>query len=108
MDGFFVKSFSQLWYPEIVHSGPKHKFYINLQFRRFPKSSKTITNIIIGLEWMHWWEMIFATSVPRNSTFRPKTQVSLHFTFQGFPNYPKHSQTPLLVRGIRMDAFGGK
>jgi hypothetical protein len=52
--------------------------------------------------------MIFTTSVPQNSTFRPETQVLLHFTFQGFPNDPKHSQTPLLVRGIRMDTFGGK
>jgi hypothetical protein len=53
-------------------------------------------------------EIIFTTLVPRNSAFRPETQVSCQFTFQRIPKCSKHSQTWLLVRGIRMNAFGAK
>jgi hypothetical protein len=82
MDGFVVKSFSQLQYPEIVHSGPKYKFPSNFQFRRIPKSSKTFTNIIIAprIGGCIWWEIIFTTSVPQNSAFKSETQVSNQFT----------------------------
>jgi hypothetical protein len=43
MDGFVVKSFSQLRYLEIVHLGPKHKFRVNLHsegFQNVPSTRK--------------------------------------------------------------------
>jgi hypothetical protein len=53
-------------------------------------------------------EIIFTTSVPRNSAFRPESEVSCPFTFRRIPQCSKHSQTWLLVQGIGMKAFGGK
>jgi hypothetical protein len=39
---------SQLWYPEIVHSGSNRSF-ASCSCRRIVKSSETLTNIILGL-----------------------------------------------------------
>jgi hypothetical protein len=78
---------------------------------RFTKCSKPLPNIILGLMELNGWiccEIIFTTSVPRNSALRPETEVSCQFTFRRIPKCSKHSQTWLLVQGIGMKAFGGK
>jgi hypothetical protein len=61
-----------------------------------------------GVEWMDFFKIIFTTSVSRNSAFGLETQVSRQFTFRRILKFSKHSQTSLLSRGIKMDAFGGK
>jgi hypothetical protein len=78
---------------------------------RFTERSKTLPNIILGLMELNGWnffEIIFTTSVPLNRAFGPETQVSRQFTFLRIPKYSKHSQTSLLVWGIRTNAFSGK
>jgi hypothetical protein len=95
-------------------------FYV----RRLAKWSKTQPNMFLGL--IEYNECI-ATSIPRNSAFRPETQISHLFTLrrfakcsknvpiiiwvlciffhsEGFRNAPKHSQW-FWDHWSRMDAF---
>jgi hypothetical protein len=61
MDGFVVKSFSQLRYPEIVHLDLKHKFRVNLNsegLRLVPNTHKH-DYWSEGLERMHLVENDF-------------------------------------------------
>jgi hypothetical protein len=72
MDALVTKQCSQLWYPEIVHSGLKHKFCIFLHSVGFQNASKTLANNILGLidlKGCFGYETIFATSAPRKSEF---------------------------------------
>jgi hypothetical protein len=96
MDALVKKLCSQLRYPEIVHSGPKHKFCIFLYSVGFQNAPKTLPNITLGPMQMNGcfgYETMFGTSVPRNSAFRPETHVLHIFTFRWFPkcseNTPK-------------------
>jgi hypothetical protein len=73
MDALVTKPCSQLQYPEIVHSGPKHKFCIFLHSVGFQNASKTLPNNILGLMDMKGcvgYETIFATQVLHLFTFR--------------------------------------
>jgi hypothetical protein len=65
-------------------------FYV----RRLAKWSKTQPNIILGL--IEYNECI-ATSIPRNSAFRPETQVSHLFTFRRFAKCSKN--VPIIILG---------
>jgi hypothetical protein len=83
MDALVTKPcFSQLGYPEIVHSSAKHKFCIFLHSVDFQNAPKTLQNIILGPMQMNGcfgYETMFGTSVPRNSAFRPETHVFAYF-----------------------------
>jgi hypothetical protein len=76
-------------------------------FRNVLKCFKTHPNIILGLMEQNrciWCEIIFATSVPRNSAFTPETQVLHLLHSERFRNAPKHSQTSFLVQWSTTDA----
>jgi hypothetical protein len=78
MDASVTKPRSQLPYPEIVHSGPKHKFFIFLHSVGFQNASITLLNNILSPMQMNGcfgYETIFATSTPRNNAVTPETQI---------------------------------
>jgi hypothetical protein len=83
---------SQLWYPEIVHSGPNSSFG-SCTCRRFVKSSETLTNIILG---PMDYNGCFTTLVPRHSAFRPEIRVLHLLRAEGLRNALKQSQTSFL------------
>jgi hypothetical protein len=94
MGALVMKPCSQLRYPEIVHSGLKHKFCIFLHFVVFQNAPKTILNNILDPMQMNGcfgYETMFATSVPWNSAFSPKTQVLHLFTFSRFPKFSENT-----------------
>jgi hypothetical protein len=93
-----MKQCSQLRYPEIVHSVPKHKFCIFLHSVGFQNSPKTLPKNILcplDLKGCFGYETILATSVPRKSEFTLETQVLRYFTSRWFMKCTK--TTPINI-----------
>jgi hypothetical protein len=91
---------SQLWYPEIVHSGPKYEFCTFYA----SKVREMLRNTAKHHFGSNGRNGCFTTLVPRNSAFRPETQVFLILPTKGLRNAPKHFQTSFWVQWTRMDA----
>jgi hypothetical protein len=91
---------SQLWYPEIVHSGPKYEFCtfcvskVSEMLRNTPKHHFG-SNGLNGC---------FKTLVPRNCAVRSKHKFCIFLRAQGHWNHLKHSQTSFWVQWTIMDA----
>jgi hypothetical protein len=62
---------SQLWYPEIVHSGPKHEFFI-FDASRVSEMLRNTPKLHFGSNELNG---CFTTLVPQNAAFRPETRV---------------------------------
>jgi hypothetical protein len=56
MDALVTKPYSQLRYPQIVHSGLKHKFYISLHSEGIGNAENALNPHFgsTGVEWMVW------------------------------------------------------
>jgi hypothetical protein len=93
---------SQLWYLDILHSGPKHEFFIFY----LPRVCEMLWNTPKHHFWVRWTRMDASQIlVPGNSAFRLEIRV-LHFLHaEGLSNAPKHSRISFWVQWTRMDAL---
>jgi hypothetical protein len=92
MDAEGAKPFSQLGYPEIVHSVLKHKFCIFSHvegLRNAPKYSLKSFSIERSRMIAFGAKPFSQLEYPRNSAFGPETQVLHHFTRGRLTKYSK-------------------
>ena len=93
---YVAKPFLQLRYPELVHSGPKHKFCIFSHaegLRNAPEHSQTSF-------WVQWTRMGLFVAKPFSQLRYPeilhsgrKHKFCIFSHAEGFRNAPQHSQT---------------
>jgi hypothetical protein len=70
---------SQLWCPEIVYSGPKHKFS-SFYVHKVSEMLRNTPMYHFGTNGVEWMLLNFGT---RNSVFMPETQVFIFLHTQG-------------------------
>jgi hypothetical protein len=91
---------SQLWYPEILLSGPKHEFF----FYYLPRVCEMLRNNSehhFGSNGLEWMLQNFGTP---KYCFRSRNTSFSSLPCEGLRNAPKHFQTTFWVQWTRMDS----